>query len=390
MRVDYAPAGTPGRLIFVLDIFGTIFGHFCPFVVPHLTGFMNRDEIFMQRCFDLARLGLGYTSPNPVVGAVLVCEGRIIGEGFHRRYGEAHAEVNAIASVPPHWHHLIPHSTLYVSLEPCCVVGQTGACTSRILEHHIPEVVISCLDQSPGIAGQGVRILQDAGVKVRLGVLQSEGEYLARVRNHFVTQKRPYVTAKYAVTPTGLFAPADQTQAWITNPLTRRFVHRLRSTCDAILIGTRTARIDNPGLDNRYFPGPSPRRIILDRELTLSPQLTVFNGRPPALIVNALKNDKNEDGSLEWIKLNFDASFWPSLLDALYTRRISSLLVEGGAKVLTSLFTSGLWEEAWQITGSLDLPDGVSAPHCPGKCMHTRHIAGDILRLYKNTTNPGN
>ena len=350
---------------------------------------MNQDEMFMQRCFDLARLGLGYTSPNPTVGAVLVYDGQIIGEGFHQRYGSAHAEVNAVNSVPESLRHLISKSILYVSLEPCCVPGQTGACTNLILEHGIREVVISCLDQSPGVAGQGVHLLRKAGVNVREGVLQTEGEYLARIRNHFVTQKRPFVIAKYAVTPTGLFAPEPPRRFWITNPLTRRFVHRLRSTCDAILVGTQTALIDNPGLDNRYYPGPSPLRIVIDQNLKLPNHLTVFDGQAPTLIVNSVKNDLDKARKLEWLKLDFDAPLWPALLDELYSRRISSLLVEGGAYTLKSLLNSGLWEEAWQITGAQDFPEGIPAPHCPGRCIHTRRIGDDVLRLYQNSTKQG-
>jgi diaminohydroxyphosphoribosylaminopyrimidine deaminase/5-amino-6-(5-phosphoribosylamino)uracil reductase len=347
---------------------------------------MERDEIFMHRCFDLARLGLGFTAPNPPVGAVLVYDGHIIGEGYHQRHGHAHAEVNAIKSVPVSLQHLIPKSTLYVSLEPCCITGQTGACTSLILANGIRDVVISCLDQSPGVAGQGVFLLRESGVSVRLGVLQAEGEYLVRIRNHFVTQNRPFVIAKYAMTPGGLFAPEPQRQFWITNPLTRRFVHRLRSTCDAILVGTQTALTDNPGLDNRFFPGPSPLRIVLDRNLRLPPHLTLFDGRTPTLVINGVKNKAEKSRKLEWLKLDFNAPLWPALLSELYTRKISSLLVEGGASVLNSLFESNLWEEAWEITGANDFPTGIPAPRCHGTCIHSGKIGEDTLRLYKNSS----
>lgn len=341
---------------------------------------MTLDERYMRRCFDLAHCGAGHTSPNPMVGAVLVYEDRIIGEGFHARYGAPHAEVNAVASVPGHLRHLIPQSTLYVSLEPCCITGKTGPCTSLILGQGIKQVVVSCLDLTPGVAGRGIEILRAAGVEVRLGVLEAEGKYLSRVRNHFVSRQLPFVTLKYAVTPTGLFAPSGGRQAWISGPLTRRFTHRLRSEADAILVGTETALIDDPQLDNRYYYGPSPLRIILDRQL----RLPAHTARPGSIVVNEQKNEPASAGSAEFLRMAFGEGFIRRLLDELYRRKISSLLVEGGARLIQSFYDCGLWQEAWVITGSKDFPGGIPAPHCPGVCSRKFRIAEDAIRLYRH------
>jgi diaminohydroxyphosphoribosylaminopyrimidine deaminase / 5-amino-6-(5-phosphoribosylamino)uracil reductase len=344
---------------------------------------MTRDELYMQRCFDLALSGAGHTSPNPMVGAVLVYEDRIIGEGFHARYGAPHAEVNAVASVPAPLRHLIPKATLYVSLEPCCITGKTGPCTHLILEQGIRRVVVSCLDLSPGVAGRGIAILQSAGVEVTLGVLEKEGRHLSRFRNHFVTRQAPYVILKYAVTPSGRFAPSGNRQAWITGPLSRRFTHRLRSETDAILVGARTAAIDNPQLDNRYYFGPSPLRIVLDRHLALPENLHLFDGAYPTLLVNELKNEKDAKRKLEYLKMDFGEGFLPRLLGELHRRKISTLLVEGGAQVIRSFFDAGLWQETYIYTGSMDFREGIAAPQCPGECVQTFSIGADTVRLYR-------
>ncbi len=342
-------------------------------------------ELYMQRCFDLAALGAGHTSPNPMVGAVLVYEGRILGEGYHARYGGPHAEVNAVASVPTALRHLIPRATLYVSLEPCCISGKTGPCTQLILEQGIPRVVISCIDLTPGVAGRGIEILRAAGVEVITGILEDQGQYLARVRNHFVTRKQPYITIKYAQTRNGFFAPTNPAQAWISGPLARRFVHRLRSEHDAILVGTRTVRIDNPRLDNRYYYGPSPRRIVLDQHLRLPAHLHVFDKVQPTLVVNASRNNQDEYSGMEYVQADFASEhFWPGLWAALYHRRISSVLVEGGARVIQSLFDGGYWQEAWVITGSTSLPpDSMPAPRCPGRLVDEFVLDGDIVQKYQ-------
>lgn len=336
----------------------------------------------MQRCFDLAILGQGHTAPNPMVGAVLVHEGRIIGEGYHARYGGPHAEVNAVASVPTTLRHLIPASTLYVSLEPCCITGKTGACTSLILKEQIKKVVVSCLDMTPGVAGQGVALLKAAGVEVELGVLEAHGRYLSRVRNHFVTQRAPYVLIKYAVTPAGHFAPHPAGRAWITHPYTQRYTHRMRSEAAAILVGTQTALLDDPGLDNRLFYGPSPLRVVLDRQLSLPGHLKIFDGTSSTLIVHEAAATTGGQKGVAYLQMPFDDDLLSNLLAALHERKISSLLVEGGAQLIQSFFDAGLWQEAIIYTGRRAFENGLPAPSVPGLCIQTEQLGQDWVRRF--------
>jgi len=324
---------------------------------------MTKDEFYMQRCFDLARLGAGSVSPNPMVGAVLVHDGRIIGEGWHQKYGEAHAEVNAVRNVAEMDRHLIATSTLYVSLEPCCVFGRTPPCTDLIIQHKIPKVVISCLDQTPGVAGTSVRLLREQGVEVVTGILEEQGKAISRIRNHFVTHQRPYVILKYAQTPDGYIGKVNE-QAWISNAYAKRLVHKWRSEMDAILIGTNTARTDNPQLTNRLYFGKSPIRVILDRKLTLSESLNVFDESVKTLIFTeqVTPNLRSQNSNRTYIQMNFQQGFLPKMLANLHDRKITSLLVEGGSTLLQSFVNAQLWNEALVFVGERALSDGVPAP----------------------------
>ncbi|MBK6948634.1 MAG: bifunctional diaminohydroxyphosphoribosylaminopyrimidine deaminase/5-amino-6-(5-phosphoribosylamino)uracil reductase RibD [Haliscomenobacter sp.] len=238
--------------------------------------FSQDDALFMRRCFDLARLGAGHVSPNPMVGAVIVYEGRIIGEGFHAVYGHAHAEVSAVASVAPEDLPVLCESTLYVSLEPCCVYGKTPPCTNLILSSQIPKVIVSCIDPSPGVNGKGIEVLRAGGVDVRSGLLQQEGEELIRARRIFVQAKRPYVVLKWAETQHGLMAPAENVRYWISSAYSRRLTHRLRMEADAILIGAATALKDDPELNNRYYFGKSPVKAVISLNTELPASLNLF------------------------------------------------------------------------------------------------------------------
>jgi diaminohydroxyphosphoribosylaminopyrimidine deaminase/5-amino-6-(5-phosphoribosylamino)uracil reductase len=231
---------------------------------------------YMQRCFDLAYLGAGKVSPNPMVGAVLVHQNQIIGEGFHTGYGQPHAEVEAVRSVREEDKPLLSESTLYVSLEPCCFRGKTPACTSLILEKNIPKVVISVKDFTPEVAGKGVAILKEAGVEVITGILEEEGKKVAAIRNHIVQQHRPFVLLKYARSADGYLSKKGQS-TWLTNPLSKRWVHQWRKETDAIMVGTETAMMDNPCLTTRYFQGASPIRVVLDRQGRLPHDLHLFD-----------------------------------------------------------------------------------------------------------------
>jgi len=324
---------------------------------------MTQDELYMQRCFDLAYLGAGSVSPNPMVGAVLVNDGRIIGEGWHQCYGEAHAEVNAVRSVAETDRHLIATSTLYVSLEPCCIFGRTPPCTDLIIQNKIPKVVISCLDQTPEVAGTGVRILREHGVEVITGVLEEKGKALSRIRNNFVTNQRPYIILKYAQTSDGYIGKANE-QVWISNAFAKRLVHKWRSEVDAILIGTNTARTDNPQLTNRLYFGKSPIRVILDRKLALSENLNIFDESVETLIFTeqATPKAQSQNSNRTYIQMHFQRDFLPEMLANLHQRKITSLLVEGGSTLLQSFIDAQFWDEALVFIVENALGEGIPAP----------------------------
>ncbi len=339
-------------------------------------------EKYMRRCFDLARLGAGSVSPNPMVGAVLVHEDRIIGEGWHQKYGEAHAEVNALQSVHPQDRHLIDKAALFVSLEPCCIHGNTPPCTNLILNHGIPKVVVSCLDLSPAVRGRGVEILRNGGVEVATGVLQEEGEELSAVRNTFVTANRPYIVLKFARSKDG-FMGIPGKQVWLTNANTQRLVHKWRSEIDAILVGTRTALTDNPQLNNRLWPGKSPLRIAFDRRLQIPKHHFLLDRTERTWIVTEEEEERGEP-NLTYVKLDFDEMLLPNLLARLFENKISSLMVEGGAETLAHFLEGGYWDEARIFTGSQALGGGIAAPVPGGILKEELHIASDTLTILRN------
>ncbi len=346
---------------------------------------MEMDENYMRRCFDLARLGRGYVAPNPEVGAVLVHEGRIIGEGFHQRYGHAHAEVNAVHSVAPEDRRLIDKSTLYVSLEPCCFHGKTPPCTSLITEHKIPRVVISCLDNTPEVAGKGVRILQEAGIEVSVGILEEEGKRLTRIRTVIATQNRPYVMLKFAQTRNGFFAPFDPSRKWISQPLTKRITHKWRAEVDAILIGTQTARIDNPLLTTRHYFGPSPLRLVLDRHLSLPEDLRLFTDDQPTVVITERvpkHRGTYRNPKLSFLELPFHDRLLIRILKYLHEQKIGVLMVEGGTQLIQSFLSHQLWDEARVIVGPISWKDGKAAPQVPARVFERHQLGLDELLIF--------
>jgi diaminohydroxyphosphoribosylaminopyrimidine deaminase/5-amino-6-(5-phosphoribosylamino)uracil reductase len=347
----------------------------------------NNDikEVFMKRCFDLARLGKGYVAPNPTVGAVLVHQNRIIGEGFHERYGRAHAEVNVVHSVASQDRHLISSSTLYVSLEPCCFHGKTPACTSLILDHQIPRVVISCLDNSPEVAGKGVEILRNAGVKVITGILEEEGKKIAHVRSTIVAENRPYVMLKYAQTLNGKFAPSDKRQEWISHPLSKRLTHKWRSEVNAILIGTRTARIDDPQLTNRYYFGPTPLRLVIDKDLSLPKDLKMFRDDHPTVIITEQGRSRQKgyaNPNLRFMETYFHERLPMRILKYLHEQKIGVLMIEGGAQLINSFIKEGYWDEARVIVGNTYWTAGLDAPLLPGILKQRKKFGADEIRVF--------
>ncbi|MCB0586573.1 MAG: bifunctional diaminohydroxyphosphoribosylaminopyrimidine deaminase/5-amino-6-(5-phosphoribosylamino)uracil reductase RibD [Phaeodactylibacter sp.] len=343
----------------------------------------RRDEIFMRRCFDLARLGAGRASPNPMVGAVLVFEGRVIGEGFHQAYGQAHAEVNAVNSVFPADVHLIPYSTLYVSLEPCDVHGKTPPCTSLILEKKIPKVVLSSIDHSPGVDGAGIDRLRKAGVEVTVGVLREDGYFLSLPRNTFVQQNRPYVILKFAQSRNGVFAPPDNRQMWLSNEYSKRLTHKWRSEADAILVGAGTVLADNPRLTNRFYFGRSPLRIVLSRHGKLPESLAIFNA-PESTHVYTETPHEPKAGNVQYHYLPFNGQMIANLLKSLAARNIASLMIEGGIKTLRQFIQKGYWDEARVFIAGKYVPEGRMAPFLPGPPEIIHPLGEDRLLFFRN------
>ncbi|MEI6948840.1 bifunctional diaminohydroxyphosphoribosylaminopyrimidine deaminase/5-amino-6-(5-phosphoribosylamino)uracil reductase RibD [Paraflavisolibacter sp. H34] len=332
-------------------------------------------EIYMRRCLDLALLGGGNVAPNPMVGSVLVHEGRIIGEGYHRQYGGPHAEVNCIRSVRPEDRPLIPQSTIYVSLEPCAHFGKTPPCADLVIEQRIARVVVGCRDPFLEVNGKGIEKIRAAGIPVELGILEQECLQLNKRFFTFHTAHRPYVILKWAQTADGRIAPpatGPDSRLLISNAYSNRLVHKWRGEEMAILVGTNTALKDNPELNTRLWPGPNPIRLVVDKDLRLPPSLKLFNGVLPTLVFNlhqhTLPFGKISATDLRQLEVAYyqiteDVSLVHQVLNALYSLGIQSVLVEGGSRLLQSFIDEGAWDEARVITaGELAIGRGLPAP----------------------------
>jgi diaminohydroxyphosphoribosylaminopyrimidine deaminase/5-amino-6-(5-phosphoribosylamino)uracil reductase len=317
-----------------------------------------------------------------MVGAVLVHGTRIIGEGYHARYGSAHAEVNAVGSVRSEDRKLIPESTLYVSLEPCCIHGNTPPCTDLILDQKIPRVIISAIDQTAEVRGRGIEILRRAGVEVKTAILPEAGKSLAAVRNTFVSHQRPYITLKFARSKDGFFAPQEHQQIWLSNRFSKRLVHRWRSESAAILVGYSTALIDNPQLTNRFYFGGSPLRLTLDRKGKLPADLRLFDGSQATLVFTE-KEKTSPDPQLDFAKIDFSEQVPEQILQVLYRKKISSLLIEGGVQTLQSFISAGLWDQAFILTGNITLGKGIPAPLVGGRLRGQYRIDDDELLVFE-------
>ncbi|MDB5115185.1 MAG: ribD 2 [Mucilaginibacter sp.] len=341
----------------------------------------------MQRCLDLAALGMGNVSPNPMVGAVIVHNDRIIGEGYHQKYGEAHAEVNAVNQVIARFDDavdLLKQSTIYVSLEPCAHYGKTPPCADLIIKHRIPKVVVGCRDPFDQVDGKGIEKLKDAGIEVIVGVLEEECKWLNRRFFTRVQKHRPYIILKWAQTEDGFFAPDDHQQYWITGPESRKLVHQWRGEEDAVLVGTHTVAIDNPQLNVRYGNGKSPKRVVIDRKLTLDKGLNIFDQSVETLVFNEVKTDI--DGKNKYIALeDFDRYVPQYILYQLYLQDIQSVVIEGGAYTLNTFIEAGLWDEARIFTGNTTLLKGIKAPQIKG-IIATEFLSGtDRLQILNNS-----
>lgn len=309
---------------------------------------MTEDELYMDRCLLLATYGKGYVAPNPMVGAVLVYQNRIIGEGWHAQFGGPHAEVNCINSVQEPNRKYISEATLYVSLEPCCHTGKTPPCTNLIIQQQIRKVVIACRDPFSKVNGGGIQQLRANNIEVIEGVFEQEARWLNRHFFTFHEKRRPYVLLKWAQTADGFIAGESWERLKITNEVGDSFVHALRSEYAAIMVGTHTAIVDNPMLTNRLMPGPSPLRIVVDNKLTIPSSHYLLSDGRPTVIINESKEEVQ--GKLIYVLKQKEKSVVDVVLDYMYRNNLNSLMVEGGQRLQNSFIEAGAWDEACIIT----------------------------------------
>lgn len=343
---------------------------------------MQIDEFYMQRCIDLARCGEGSVAPNPMVGAVIVLDNKIISEGFHQLFGHEHAEVNAVNAVTDGA--LLKNATIYVSLEPCSHVGKTPPCADLLVKCGFKRVVIGSIDSYSEVAGKGVSKLKDAGIEVTVGVLEKECRELNKRFFTFHEKKRPYVILKWAQTKDGFIdkqrTDAQQLSNWISDSETQTLVHKWRSQEQSILVGRKTVENDNPVLTVREISGNNPIRIVLDSHLRLPMSSLVFNNESKTICINLVKSEKV--GNIEWLKVpNMNAT---NILEALYNSNIQSVFVEGGSATHQSFIDSNLWDEIRVIVGDSFFNEGLKAPILAKIPASSFNFSTDQIYIYKN------
>jgi diaminohydroxyphosphoribosylaminopyrimidine deaminase/5-amino-6-(5-phosphoribosylamino)uracil reductase len=334
----------------------------------------STDEFFMRRVFQLAILGKGKVSPNPLVGCVIVHGEKIIGEGWHMLYGGPHAELNAINSVSEQ--RLLLESTLYVNLEPCSHFGKTPPCAELLIKHKVRKVVVSNLDSNPLVAGNGIRKLREAGIEVITGILAKEGHELNKRFFTFMERNRPYIILKWAQTADSFIARENYESKWISNDYSRQMVHKWRAEEDAVLVGTRTAAHDNPALNVREWSGRNPVRVVLDRFLKLDERLAVFDRTQATLCYNVLKHEEKPNLSL--IRID-DTNFTENIIHDLWKRNIQSVLIEGGATTLNFFLERSLWDEARVFKSPRSFHHGIAAPLTRGRVVRRENVGDDLL-----------
>jgi diaminohydroxyphosphoribosylaminopyrimidine deaminase/5-amino-6-(5-phosphoribosylamino)uracil reductase len=341
------------------------------------------DKLYMQRCFDLAELGGRQVRPNPKVGAVIVYQDRIIGEGYHRIKGSHHAEVNAVDSVQKKDKHLLEKITIYISLEPCHHFGETPPCVDLILEHNIPKIRIALPDPTEKVYYKSIEKLISLGRDVVVSKTRNQAKDLISEFEVVNIKKRPFIQIKMAKSADNFIGKEDG-QVHLTNQYTNVFTHKLRAYTDAILIGTNTALIDNPTVTLRHFPGEQPTRIVLDREGKLPKDLTLLSDDHPTIIVSE-KKDYPLSKNKSLIALDFESEdFLKNLCDELLKLNIYHFMVEGGAQLIKSFLKKNLWDEAIVISTSKIIHAGTKAPHISGRLSSTRHTDGNTIHIIKN------
>lgn len=337
------------------------------------------DEIYMKRCIDLAKNAVGHTYPNPLVGSVIVHNGLIIGEGFHQKAGENHAEINAVNSVKNKA--LLKEATIYVSLEPCAHFGKTPPCANKITETGFKKVVIGTLDSHEKVNGKGKKLIENAGIEVISGVLETECQELNKRFFTFHQKKRPFIILKWAESGDG-FLDQDFKPTQIGNSLTKQFVHQLRSEEHAILVGTNTALTDNPGLTTREITGRNPVRILIDFDLKVPENFNIYNNEAPTLVFNGVKD--SVESNIKFIKIEKE-NFLENLMQKLYENQIQSVIVEGGSFTLKQFIDAEIWDEAIIIKNeNLKLTNGTKAPEFHHENFEIKNFRDNIIEFHKN------
>jgi diaminohydroxyphosphoribosylaminopyrimidine deaminase/5-amino-6-(5-phosphoribosylamino)uracil reductase len=336
------------------------------------------EERFMHRALELAKKGQGSVAPNPMVGCVIVHEGKIIGEGYHQIFGGPHAEVNAINSVM--YEELLPLSDVYVTLEPCSHLGKTPPCADLLLEKKVKRVIICNQDPFPAVSGRGIAKLQNAGIEVQENVLSQLGKALNKRFFTFHEKKRPYVILKWAQTQDRFLARENFDSKWISNSRSRQLVHKWRSEEAAILVGAKTAQYDNPTLTVRDWEGKNPVRVVIDREVKLDTSLHLFDGEVSTICFTSV--EKKSKHNLEYIMLS---EITPAtILSALYEKGIQSIIIEGGAQVLGAFIDHNVWDEARKFTAPVTFGIGIQAPKLAGQLAHSEFVNENLLETYLN------
>ena len=352
---------------------------------------MTPHQTYIKRCIELAQNGLGTTYPNPLVGSVIVYNDIIIGEGWHKKTGESHAEVIAINSVKDK--SLLKKSTIYVSLEPCSHFGKTPPCADLIIEHQIPKVVIGTIDPFAKVCGNGITKLKNAGIEVEVGFLEKECNELNERFFTFHQKKHPYIILKWAQTQDGFIAPLQKNHnrpVWISNEFSRQLTHKWRAEEQAILVGTNTVLQDNPKLDIRDWTGQNPMRIVLDRELKIPEDYSVYDTRSKTIIITEKYKESNQE-NIFFETINFQNNRNEQILNVLYKYQIQSVIIEGGTTVLQSFIKDNLWDEARVFTSDLILENGIKAPDFDIEKYSQTLVLNDTLSLFYNSQqNNGN
>lgn len=340
-----------------------------------------KHEVYMQRCLDLAHLGSSWVAPNPMVGCVIVKDGLIIGEGYHQRYGETHAEVNAIAAVQDK--EKLVGATVYVNLEPCSHHGKTPPCADLLVQSNVAEVIIGCRDSNKLVAGKGIEKLTRAGISVTEGILEDACRALNKRFFNFHEKGRPYVILKWAQTKDGyldrLRAENEKGVHWISCEETKALVHKWRSQEHGILVGKHTAMNDNPSLTVRDFSGRNPIRILIDSQLQVQENINLYSADAPTIIFNRIKDEKKDN--IEWVKIKETST--KAILEELHKRQITSIMVEGGSRTLQYFIIDNVWDEAYVIVGDVHFNEGVKAPILNRVPTRSHSFGSDTIYYYK-------